>query len=267
MDARNPDEIVVAGLAPNKRRNSPFDSNHRGNSLILLIDLAILGYLAYLLADAGVQMFNSYLVNGVLFLVIAGFYSIWFGYRTRKKWAYWPAVGILILVTILFLMFAAFNLWFILQGDLSGFFVVIFISFAVFSTIRRIMQHFHPMYIAAYLDRGVKIQGFDVKSKILTSKLKILSSKCKMLTSKSMILTSTCKILSSNPVILTSKSWIFDVKIIDFDIKIQAFEIKTIYFDVKLLDFDVKVHDFDVNFSHVFRYILNGWKLKIPAPL
>ena len=162
MDARNPDEIVVAGLTPNKRRNSPFDSNHRGNSLILLIDLAILGYLAYLLADAGVQMFNSYLVNGVLFVVIAGFYSIWFGYRTRKKWAYWPAVGILILVTILFLMFAAFNLWFILQGDLSGFFVVIFISFAVFSTIRRIMQHFHPMYIAAYLDRGVKIQGFDL---------------------------------------------------------------------------------------------------------
>ena len=53
MDARNPDEIVVAGLTPNKRRNSPFDSNHRGNSLILLIDLAILGYLAYLLADAG----------------------------------------------------------------------------------------------------------------------------------------------------------------------------------------------------------------------
>ena len=24
------------------------------------------------------------------------------------------------------------------------------------------MQHFHPMYIAAYLDRGVKIQGFDL---------------------------------------------------------------------------------------------------------
>ena len=68
MDARNPDEIVVAGLTPNKRRNSPFDSNHRGNSLILLIDLAILGYLAYLLADAGVQMFNSYIVNGVLFV-------------------------------------------------------------------------------------------------------------------------------------------------------------------------------------------------------
>ncbi len=163
MDARNPDEIVVAGLAPNKRRNSPFDSNHRGNSLILLIDLAILGYLAYLLANAGVQMFNSYLVNGLLFCVIAGFYSIWFGYRTRKKWAYWPAVGILIIVTILFLMFAAVNLWYILRGDLSGFFVVIFVSFAVFSTLRRIMQHFHPMYIAAYLDRGVKIQGFDLE--------------------------------------------------------------------------------------------------------
>ncbi len=162
MDARNPDEIVVAGLAPNKRRNSPFDSNHRGNSLILLIDLAILGYLAYLVAGAAVQSLNSYIVNGALFLLIAGFYSIWFGYRNRKKWAYWPAVGVLIFVTILFLIFAVVNLFLILRGDLSGFFVVIFISFAVFSTIRRIMQHFHPMYIAAYLDRGVKIQGFDL---------------------------------------------------------------------------------------------------------
>jgi len=162
MDARNPDEIVVAGLAPNKRRNSPFDSNHRGNSLILLIDLAILGYLAYLVAGAAVQSLNDYIVNGALFLLIAGFYSIWFGYRSKKKWAYWPAVGVLAFVTILFLIYAVFNLLLILRGDISGFFVVIFISFAVFSTIRRIMQHFHPMYIAAYLDKGVKIQGFDL---------------------------------------------------------------------------------------------------------
>ena len=162
MDARNPDEIVVAGLAPNKRRNSPFDSNHRGNSLILLIDLAILGYLSYLVADAGstnVQFLPSKWCSVFAYCRIL-FNLVWI--QNKEEMGLLAAVGILILVTILFLMFAAFNLWFILQGDLSGFFVVIFISFAVFSTIRRIMQHFHPMYIAAYLDRGVKIQGFDL---------------------------------------------------------------------------------------------------------
>lgn len=163
MDSRNPDEIVVAGLSPPKRRNSPFDANHRGNSLILMIDLAILSYIVYLLSGAIAQNYGSAIGTIVLFVPIAGFYSIWIGYRGRKKWAYWPAVGILILVTIMFLMYAALNLWYILQGDLSGFLVVIFISFAVFSTIRRIMQHFHPMYIAAYLDKEVSIQGFDLQ--------------------------------------------------------------------------------------------------------
>lgn len=162
MDARNPDEIVVAGLAPNKRRNSPFDSNHRGNSLILLIDLAILLFLVYQEALASVNEQNLGIVKWMLFIAIASSYILWSGYRARKKWAYLPAVGVLILVTIVFLIISAYYLYYILQGELSGFFVVIFISFAVFSTIRRIMQHFHPMYIAAYLDKGVKIQGFDL---------------------------------------------------------------------------------------------------------
>ena len=54
-----PDEIVVAGLSPTRRRNSPFDANHRGNSLILMIDLAILSYIVYLLSGAIAQNYGS----------------------------------------------------------------------------------------------------------------------------------------------------------------------------------------------------------------
>ena len=141
------DEMVLAGSAPTASPGSdPIAHIHRGTSFIVLVDGAIVVYLfATALATMGYlegTMGSVFLGSGVFVGLM-----IYSGYRNRKPWAYWPAVCILFLASLLFAILAFANvLQALLSGIFSGLLLAFLMGWAALGSSRRAMFHWHPGY-------------------------------------------------------------------------------------------------------------------------
>ena len=146
------DELVLAGSAPTSTvPGDPISHIHRGTSFIVLVDGAIVIYmLATVLALAGAldTLGGSAFMGGAVF----GGLMVYSGYRQRRVWAYWPAVVVLVMASLLFATLAFINL---LEGLLSGqmvsFLFVFLMGWASFGSGRRALFHWHPGYRSGYL--------------------------------------------------------------------------------------------------------------------
>ena len=88
------DEMVLAGAAPSAAPGSdPVAHVHRGTSFIVLVDGAIVVFSFYLLVGA---LFSGIVVDALVGGLMLVALLVYAGYRNRKPWAYWPAVGVLL---------------------------------------------------------------------------------------------------------------------------------------------------------------------------
>ena len=146
------DEMVLAGSAPTPTPGSdPIAHIHRGTSFIVLVDGAIV---VYLLATALASM--GYLGGTVGSIFIGtGVFSglmIYGGYRNRKPWAYWPAVVILFLASLMFASLAFLNvLQVLVYGAFTGLLFAFLMGWAALGSGRRALFHWHPGYRMGYL--------------------------------------------------------------------------------------------------------------------
>ena len=157
------DEMVLAGSTPTAPPGAdPIAHIHRGTSFIVLVDGAIV---VYLLATALASMNLLQGTPGTVFLATGVFTSLYIysGYRNRKAWAYWPAVSILFLASLMFGLLALINLLqAILAGYLTGLLFVFLMGWAALGSARRAIFHWHPGYRSGYL-RKAPMESFDLE--------------------------------------------------------------------------------------------------------
>ena len=155
------DEMVLAGSAPAPAPGSdPVAHVHRGTSLIVLVDGAIVVFSAYLLISS---LFSGPVVDVLSGgLMLAGL-LIYAGYRNRKPWAYWPGVAILLLACLVFIANALYSLVILLAGGyVSNLLFIALFAWAALGSGRRALFHWHPAYRAGYLRQG-PLTGFDLE--------------------------------------------------------------------------------------------------------
>ena len=157
------DDMVLAGSAPTPAHGAdPIAHIHRGTTFIVLVDAAIVIYLLYTAVQAigwGSELsvsifFGSSLITGLM---------VYTGYRNRRQWAYWPAVVILILPSLMFGFLAFLNLLQTLAtGMLSPLLFVFLLGWAGLGSGRRAIFHWHPAYRAGYA-RLTSEQAFQLQ--------------------------------------------------------------------------------------------------------
>ena len=146
------DEMVLAGSAPTAAQGGdPIAHIHRGTSFIVLVDGAIV---MFLIASEMAALGYLGSAGGTAFVGTGIFLSlmIYGGYRNRKPWAYWPAVVILFLASLLFASFAfLYVLQAVLGGIFSGLLFAFLMGWAALGSGRRALFHWHPGYRMGYL--------------------------------------------------------------------------------------------------------------------
>ena len=107
VSSNRADEMVLAGAAPSAAPGSdPVAHVHRGTSFIVLVDGAIVVFSFYLLVGA---LFSGIVVDALVGGLMLVALLVYAGYRNRKPWAYWPAVGVLIAACLVFVANALYS--------------------------------------------------------------------------------------------------------------------------------------------------------------
>jgi len=157
------DDMVLAGSAPTPAHGAdPIAHIHHGTTFIVLVDAAIVIYLLYTALLALGWVSGSL---GSMFVGISVFSGllIYTGYRNRRQWAYWPAVVVLILASLMFGFLAFLNLLQTLAtGMLSPLLFVFLLGWAGLGSGRRAIFHWHPAYRAGYA-RLTSEQAFELQ--------------------------------------------------------------------------------------------------------
>ena len=145
------DEMVLAGSAPSASyAGDPVAHVHRGTRFILLVDGAII---VFIFAEIfiGMGLLSGPLGTGVIGGVTLAGLMVYGGYRNRKAWAYWPAVSVLVVASIIFAANGLVSLYVLLMGGyLSNILFVVLFSWAALGSGRRALFHWHPAYRAGY---------------------------------------------------------------------------------------------------------------------
>lgn len=144
------DDLVVAGSAPRGPANtgSAFDLHHRGTVFILAVDLVLLVYGSLSVLTAG----GLVLPAGTGFLVGLPAFLLWGGYRRRQRWAYWPAVAVMMCVLLVFLFLALLHMYSGVSGSALDLVLAGFLFWASFGTWRRVRLHLLPVYRSSFLN-------------------------------------------------------------------------------------------------------------------
>ena len=155
--ANRGDDLVLAGAPParNAAPSSPFTVHHRSTVFILAVDLVLLGYGTIALAT----MLNVDLGAPGSILLAVVFASVWTAYRSRKPWAYWPAVAAMSLTFLFFMALVLLYLWSGLRGDLLNVVLAFLMLWAAVGTARRVRVHLLPTYQAAYAEKPVDLEA------------------------------------------------------------------------------------------------------------
>ena len=155
--ANRGDDLVLAGAPParNAAPSSPFTVHHRSTVFILAVALVLLGYGTIALAT----MLNVDLGAPGSILLAVVFASVWTAYRSRKPWAYWPAVAAMSLNFLFFMALVLLYLWSGLRGDLLNVVLAFLMLWAAVGTARRVRVHLLPTYQAAYAEKPVDLEA------------------------------------------------------------------------------------------------------------
>ena len=155
--ANRGDDHVLAGAPParNAAPSSPFTVHHRSTVFILAVDLVLLGYGTIALAT----MLNVDLGAPGSILLAVVFASVWTAYRSRKPWAYWPAVAAMSLTFLFFMALVLLYLRSGLRGDLLNVVLAFLMLWAAVGTARRVRVHLLPTYQAAYAEKPVDLEA------------------------------------------------------------------------------------------------------------
>ncbi len=149
------DEMILAGSRPN--HGNPIDALHKRTSFVLLIDALVFSMLAYLFSG----LFVVAVIPGIFTLVV------WMAYRQKASWAYWFAPMIMGAITLCFSLLLFQGLMYIFTGQSASFFTMLILAWAIFSSVRFIRIHFHPVYKMGYsghsvYDEGIQLQGNEM---------------------------------------------------------------------------------------------------------
>ena len=142
------DEMVLAGSRP--RSSNPIDSLHSRTSFVLFIDSLIITFALY-------SFFGNLAVVPGLFCL-----AVWTGYKNKSAWAFWFVPIIIGGLTIIFALLLFLNVASILTGNISGLLFAVILGYAIFSSIRFIRIHFHPVYQMGYSGHSVYEDGIQL---------------------------------------------------------------------------------------------------------
>ncbi len=142
------DEMILAGSQP--RHTNPIDALHSRTSFILVVDSLIVTFFVF-------QVFGSLaLIPGLFFL------SVWLGYRNRAAWAYWFVPIIIGVLTLIFCLIMVLNIIAIFSGSITGLVFALILGYAIFSSVRFIRVHFHPVYQMGYSGHSIYDENLNL---------------------------------------------------------------------------------------------------------
>lgn len=147
-DKKRADDMVFAGTS-SAHRYATNRAQHliRGTSVVLMVDLAILCYIA---TDVLFQLISSNVKYGI-FSLYFGAYVLYRGYRNQKDWAYPFAIVILYIIGLCFGVIGLLNcVFFVISLDVWPLVIGIIMIWAAKGSIQRARMHNHPTYKAAY---------------------------------------------------------------------------------------------------------------------
>lgn len=149
------DEMILAGSRPTS--SDPIDGLHRRTSFVLLVDSLLFTLLVYVL------------VGSLEIAIVPGIFTImvWMAYRQKASWAYWFAPMIIGGLTLCFSLLLFRDLIFLLTGEPASIFMILILAWAIFSSVRFIRIHFHPVYNMGYsghsvYDEGIKLEANEM---------------------------------------------------------------------------------------------------------
>lgn len=144
--------MVLAGSSPAPSiTGDPIAHVHKGTTFVILIDAAVICYLFYsMLYSLG---FLPSATARTFFLAASLFsiFSVHQGYRARKSWAYWVAVAILFVASLMFFFLALLNVMeSVMTGGITGIIFAFLMGWAGLGSGRRAVFHWHPAYRSGY---------------------------------------------------------------------------------------------------------------------
>ena len=146
------DDIVLAGSGGQRASatlSALFDQTHRSTSLILAIDSIIIVLISQQISAALQPILGS---GAMVLWVVPLFICVmtWFSYRSRRKWAYWPAAAILAIASVIFFLLFLQYLYFVISGLVGGLLFMLIMGYASYSSFQRVRYHFSPLYRQGY---------------------------------------------------------------------------------------------------------------------
>jgi hypothetical protein len=146
------DEMILAGSRPTS--SDPIDGLHRRTSFVLLVDSLLFTLLVYVL------------VGSLEIAIVPGIFTImvWMAYRQKASWAYWFAPMIIGGLTLCFSLLLFRDLIFLLTGEPSSILMILILAWAIFSSVRFIRIHFHPVYKMGYSGHSVYNENINLQA-------------------------------------------------------------------------------------------------------
>jgi hypothetical protein len=145
-------DIVLAGSGGQQASmtlSTLFDQTHRSTSLVLAIDSLIIVLIAWDIAGVS-QQYLGRLSMLIWATPLFATTSIWFSYRSRRTWAYWPGAIILTLASLLFFLLFILNLYYVILGSVGSILFLLIMGYASYSSFNRMRYHFSPLYKQGY---------------------------------------------------------------------------------------------------------------------
>ena len=135
------DDVILAGSRP--QHSNPIDALHGRTSFVFVVDSLIVTFFFY-------QIFGSLaIIPGLFFL------SVWSGYKNRSAWAYWFVPIIIGGLTVIFCALLLYFVYFFFVGNIIALVYALILGYAVFSSMRFIRIHFHPVYKMGYSGHSI----------------------------------------------------------------------------------------------------------------
>jgi hypothetical protein len=144
--------MILAGSRPTS--SDPIDGLHRRTSFVLLVDSLLFTLLVYVL------------VGSLEIAIVPGIFTImvWMAYRQKASWAYWFAPMIIGGLTLCFSLLLFRDLIFLLTGEPSSILMILILAWAIFSSVRFIRIHFHPVYKMGYSGHSVYNENINLQA-------------------------------------------------------------------------------------------------------
>jgi len=135
------DDMILAGSRP--QHSNPIDALHSRTSFVFVVDSLIVTFFFY-------SFFGELaIIPGLFFL------AVWSGYKSRSAWAYWFVPIIIGGLTVIFSILLLINVYSMLSGNIGGLIFAVILGYAIFSSIRFVRIHFHPVYKMGYSGHSI----------------------------------------------------------------------------------------------------------------